>query len=1565
MAVAIGACTQDELKRKIQQKLEASRSDPEQRVGLRTTRRDAATSAGKPRVLGVFTGQGAQWAQMGLELITTFPAAKSILERLEKRLDQLPVGDRPAWSLLQELQKDASSTRVMSAAVSQPLCTAIQIIQVDLLRAAGIDFSAVVGHSSGEIAAAYAAGLLTAEDAICIAYYRGLHSGSSQGAAQKGAMMAVGTSAEDAEDLLGFPEFAGRACVAAVNSKQSVTLSGDQDALQEMEIVFGDEEKFTRFLKVDRAYHSFHMKACSAQYLDSLEALGVEVGHGNGTRWFSSVSGLELGKDDLLKGPYWESNMAQPVLFMQAIDQACIAMKQLDLVIELGPHPALKGPALETIQDRLSCTVPYTGLFHRGVSSIVSLADGLGYAWTHLGDGGVDLQRYGEFVSGGLSSAPVKGLPTYAWDHQSEYWHESRWGRAVRLRQDPVNELLGHLTPDSTEHDMRWRHMLRLSEIPWLSGHRLQNGIIFPAAGYVVSVLEAVRILCKKSSIKTIELMDLDIVSALMFEHENSSMEMILSLANISRRNERVIEAEFKYHAAAADGSDDLKLKASGHVRVHLGEPDETALPARRPILSNMLPVSKDKFYESIAEIGYQYGGPFKALEGIHRKLGAATGLISTLEPSSHIIHPAALDAAFVCPMPLLHGRRPALLTELQHSTFLTYASPGDGALNSMHVPRRIKRLVVNPSLCAREDQPTCAFEATHTFALPHANLTCDINIYPGRLGHAMVHIEALECVPFSPKTANDDQSPFYELAWGVTEPSVELAAEPNASPEAYVGEATFTTLLARTIQKIVHRYPRMHILQLSSGTSAPTKTVLDEIGSKCASYTVATQASALPASESEINRLNDERLISKNLDFSNGLKEQGFIESSYDLVLAPHSFPDISGLDQALRKVRRLLKPGGYLVVLSPLPNTNSSFSALSVAFPELWRGPVEKSPDLCPTLKDWDGLLRATGFSGTDTSSGDAKGAMALCVFASQAVDEKIAFLRNPLSTAFPSSERLVQDLVILGGNSLMIQELTKQVSGVLEAYCGRIQTADSLDDFVHLRITPGIAILSLQDLDGSVFENLNDKTWNALTRMTFHTGTLVWVTRGRRTDNPRANMAMGLLRAAARENPALDYVLLDIEDASDWDHRTIAETLLRHKAASRWCHQDDLHFTAENELVVDKARRLLVPRLMPSQQMNDRYNSNGREVRTAVRSDTQEVSLSMQDTKWDISLIPPSSQSRDGELRLRTTHSLLSPVRVAEFGSMFLVLGRDDTSSRDVVALSSNNASFVHVHPKLMISVGEHQGSEDRLLWFTANHLLASIILRGLSKGDKVLVHGWSRETAWILAERARTLGVEATFTTTDPQSSEADGLQRIVLRPNISAPALNRLTQEDFSVFVDMTDHAETESFGSLIASSLSTYCRKENYGSLFAKHARNPREGHLEGIHARLDEAVKWASVVMAEPGEVARIQKAIPTMALTSIPREQSVVDPLTVVNWASTSDVSARACPVDSLVSFPGNKTYWLVGLTGGVGLSLCEWMAQRGARYFVISSRTPNIEATWLDEMRAKGVVVKVAAW
>ncbi|CAI6236692.1 unnamed protein product [Periconia digitata] len=163
----------------------------------RLRRGPGVKSESQPRLLGVFTGQGAQWPRMGAELIEQSPLASSVLEDLDACLAALPPPDRPSWTLRDELLAAASKSRLAEASIAQPVCTAVQIILVHLLRNAGVSFTAVVGHSSGEIAAAFAAGLLTAHDSIKIAYYRGIYTKLCP----TGAMLAVGTTGEDALEV--------------------------------------------------------------------------------------------------------------------------------------------------------------------------------------------------------------------------------------------------------------------------------------------------------------------------------------------------------------------------------------------------------------------------------------------------------------------------------------------------------------------------------------------------------------------------------------------------------------------------------------------------------------------------------------------------------------------------------------------------------------------------------------------------------------------------------------------------------------------------------------------------------------------------------------------------------------------------------------------------------------------------------------------------------------------------------------------------------------------------------------------------------------------------------------------------------------------------------------------------------------------------------------------------------------------------------------------------------------------------------------------------------------------
>jgi acyl transferase domain-containing protein len=222
----------------------------------------APVSASSSQILGIFTGQGAQWAGMGSCLMRD-PGAIAIIDELERSLAELP--DPPSWSLTTELSKEKSRSCITETSIAQPACTAVQILLVDMLRAAGVRFSAVVGHSSGEIAAAYAAGYLDRRDAIRVAYYRGRHVhliGGHHG--ERGSMIAIGASYEEAQNLCHRDEFRGRICIAASNSAASVTLSGDASAVEEVQAMFQASNRFARKLRVDNACELFKHSKVSA-----------------------------------------------------------------------------------------------------------------------------------------------------------------------------------------------------------------------------------------------------------------------------------------------------------------------------------------------------------------------------------------------------------------------------------------------------------------------------------------------------------------------------------------------------------------------------------------------------------------------------------------------------------------------------------------------------------------------------------------------------------------------------------------------------------------------------------------------------------------------------------------------------------------------------------------------------------------------------------------------------------------------------------------------------------------------------------------------------------------------------------------------------------------------------------------------------------------------------------------------------------------------------------------------------------------------------------------------------
>lgn len=254
------------------------------------------------------------------------------------------------------------------------------------------------------------------------------------------------------------------------------------------------------------------MQVCSEPYVASLRACDIQVLEPDAAlgpcAWYSSVRGDErTGIDASLRDTYWRDNMVQSVLFADAVKSAAAA-EQVQLLVEVGPHPALKGPAQQTISDVISSPLPYTGVLSRGNDDAEAFADALGFLWTHLGPGAVDLQSFERFVSSTTKTdAPqlLTELPSYPWDHSKPYWHESRKAKKTRLRSAAFHELSGVPSPDNTPLNLRWTNFLRSDEIPWLDGRQLQGQTVFPAAGYVAMALEAARILAGPRSVRVFQ----------------------------------------------------------------------------------------------------------------------------------------------------------------------------------------------------------------------------------------------------------------------------------------------------------------------------------------------------------------------------------------------------------------------------------------------------------------------------------------------------------------------------------------------------------------------------------------------------------------------------------------------------------------------------------------------------------------------------------------------------------------------------------------------------------------------------------------------------------------------------------------------------------------------------------------------------------------------------------------------------------------------------------------------------------------------------------------------------
>jgi zearalenone synthase (highly reducing iterative type I polyketide synthase) len=664
----------------LQEKLELAARPAEASTALKISR-TSSTGSEAPRVAFVFTGQGAQWAGMGIQLLerTVFrdSVAKSaaILQSLGC-----------PWDPVDELSKTGDESRLSAPEISQPICTVLQIALVDEMRSwgsAGLGCPAkVVGHSSGEIAAAYCMGALTHRDAIVVAYSRGTASAMLPTVAPQlnGAMMAAACSREMAEGIISDLGLADNVTVACVNAPASITLSGDSTAIDAMTTALQQQNAWCRRLKVQVAYHSSHVATVSGEYYQAMEAVEpvepvVEDGSGPPfrTRMISSVLGEEVSYEQL--GPfYWLQNFVSPVLFSDALKElvqpADKQEPEIDLLVEIGPHSTLGGPIEQILSYHGVQNVAYQSVLKRGADAIettLQLAEELFHQGLSL-----DMAKVNGDVH--LHSGPglLTDLPPYPWMHDHKYNAYPRVQRERWHREAPMKSLLGAPTPTMQEKQRVWRGFIRLDDEPWLRGHTVGDTVVFPAAGMISMVLEAAQQLAEPGkAIHSLRLRDVTVMAALsILEGVAAEVTVTMSMGQTGPWWEFTMSSSNTSTGQLRDNCRGLIMVEYTPGRSeHMVREDEHVRAQRIAQYRNTVQeldktISKEDFYSQIAKgTGFKYGDVFQGVENLHvgrgkthfdlrvTDIGKTFSQGQSQQPGKRpfLIHAATLDAIFQC----------------------------------------------------------------------------------------------------------------------------------------------------------------------------------------------------------------------------------------------------------------------------------------------------------------------------------------------------------------------------------------------------------------------------------------------------------------------------------------------------------------------------------------------------------------------------------------------------------------------------------------------------------------------------------------------------------------------------------------------------------------------------------------------------------------------------------------------------------------------------------------------------------------------------------------------------
>ncbi|XP_026148645.1 probable polyketide synthase 16 [Mastacembelus armatus] len=582
---------------------------------LTTVRKTKAESLRSDiHVVFVFCGNGVAYRDMCMQLLREVPFFSNKVREVEN------VFQRHKNISISKFLGSEYDDNFSRPDVVQPLLFAIQVGIANLLKHWGIKPDAVLGHSVGEVAAAHCSGLLSLEDAVKVLYHRS----TLQSKVAGGKMLVISNVA--VEKVLEVVQvFPGKICVAAFNSPQSCTVSGDEEAIdifhKRLKMLFKDKNPFLHVLDVPAAYHSNMMDPI----LDDIERnIGfLDVNHME-CELFSTVTGDKYLDGDFSNGRYWANNIRKPVLFEQTLRAATKGKQSTrNLVfVEIGPRRVLQRNIQEILGNDaivLSSVQPekdYASI----LSTVAKLFElGINVDWHH--------------VYSGWETLPT-ALPVYQFDHSKKEQNFEH----VRIGVDS-SVFSPHMFVSQIKQDNK-EHMYNLSKevAPYLWEHKNNGVSIVPGAFYIELAYASVMATLKPR--KPVSLLKFSV-----------AFESLLTLCSNCHQLKVTLEH------AENEGSFKIQSSVTAHASGTYRYIDGQALLEEPTICLDVIfqrcnvVMTREEIYSILLQAGFEYGPVFQQLSDVYfgdEFMEAVTVIEAHGELLKHLhdyfIHPALLD---------------------------------------------------------------------------------------------------------------------------------------------------------------------------------------------------------------------------------------------------------------------------------------------------------------------------------------------------------------------------------------------------------------------------------------------------------------------------------------------------------------------------------------------------------------------------------------------------------------------------------------------------------------------------------------------------------------------------------------------------------------------------------------------------------------------------------------------------------------------------------------------------------------------------------------------------------